>query len=638
MGGRVSTFTKMRAALPLPRLSVSLKRLLPDQVRFPTAALQFFDMLDRPGVSDLAREVGDGTGADVLMTPIRWLQRALIEAPMVAKDPAGEPIESLLVDLLAVPNPEYSRDVLIKGTVLSLALDGNAYWLIARNEAGRPVELWYAPHIAIEPAWPRDRADVFISHYNYKAGGRTVELAPEDVVHFRDGVDLENVRKGLSPMKGLLREVWTDNEAAVFTAALLRNGGIPGVVVSPADPDVTIEKGEAEAIEARIETKFGRGGRGRPLVMTAATKVEQFGFSPRELDLSPLRDVSEERVCAALGVQAAVVGFGAGLQQTKVGATMEALVRLAWHNAVIPMQGMIAGEVTRQLAPAFGVDEAAFDNNNVKALEENADAIARRSVELYRAGVITRAEARTMNGIGDNDAADEVYLVNVAAFGLLRKGQVGLSVPETPASVTAAERSLAGTNGNGKSADALKAADELGRLPRYRLTPQGVVVLTKQEEGDVAPARRVVIIGGPRRGKSTMARALREEGLPTFCTDPLTLVKDPEDGVTYLPEGLGWSEASKFVADNWLTQPGPWCVEGIATVRALRKFIAERDDAGAGEDLAGLEVIVLTDGHPDADINPRQEATAKAVWTIWSEIADRFEGAQIITTNEGATA
>lgn len=628
----MSTFAKIAKHLPRP----SLKRLLPDQVRFPSAALQFFDMLDRPATSDLAREVGDGTGADVLMSPVRWLQRAMTQAPIVALDTNGDPVDgSDLAELVRTPNLEYSREVLLAGTVLSLCLDGNAYWLIARDNGGRPVELWYAPHIAIEPAWPRDRSDVFISHYEYEAGGRTINLAPEDVVHFREGVDLDNVRKGLSPMKGLLREVWTDNEAAIFTAALLRNGGIPGVVVSPADKEVTIEPDQAKAIEARIETKFGRGGRGRPLVMTAATNVEQFGFSPRELDLSPLRDVSEERVCAALGVPAAVVGFGAGLQQTKVGATMEALVRSAWRDGVIPLQCVIAGELTRQLAPAFHVDECAFDNSNVQALQENADAVAKRSAELYKAGVITRAEARTMNGIGDNDSADEVYLVNVGAFGLLPKGQVGLAVPATPASVTAAERSYAGANGNGKAAGLLKAADELGRLPRYQLTAQGVVV-TKQEEGDVPTDRRVVIIGGPRRGKSTMARKLRAEGIPTFCTDPLTLVKDPEEGVTYLPEGLGWSEASKFVADNWLTQPGPWCVEGIATVRALRKFINERGDVDGSEVLAGVEVIVLTDGHPDADINDRQEATAKAVWTIWSEIADRFEDARIINSEETA--
>jgi hypothetical protein len=66
-------------------------------------------------------------------------------------------------------------------------------------------------------------------------------------------------------------------------------------------------------------------------------------------DVSPLRDVSEERVCAALGIPAAVVGFGTGLQQTKVGATMKEMRQLAWTGGLIPMQKIVGDEIDRSL-------------------------------------------------------------------------------------------------------------------------------------------------------------------------------------------------------------------------------------------------------------------------------------------------
>lgn len=135
--------------------------------------------------------------------------------------------------------------------------------------------------------------------------------------------------------------------------------------------------------------------------------------------------------------------------------------------------------------------------------------------------------------------------------------------------------------------------------------------------------RRIVIVGGPKRGKSTMARAFRDEHIPTFCTDPRSLEQEPEDGITYLPEGLDWSGGSQFVADHWLGQPGPWCIEGIASVRALRKFIAGAEDPAAA--LQGIEIILLPVAHPDAEITPKQESTAKAVMTIWRGIRDGLE-------------
>jgi len=124
----------------------------------------------------------------------------------------------------------------------------------------------------------------------------------------------------------------------------------------------------------------------------------------------------------------------------------------------------------------------------------------------------------------------------------------------------------------------------------------------------------------PRRGKSTIARALREErGIPTLCGDPRSKVKDPEDGVEYAPEDLEWSENSQYIAEAWLLcRPGPWCAEGVAMARALRKVAA----AGKADDLAGMPIVFIANAAPGADPTEGQERMAKAVLTVWLEIAE----------------
>ena len=85
---------------------------------------------------------------------------------------------------------------------------------------------------------------------------------------------------------------------------------------------------------------------------------------------------------------------------------------------------------------------------------------------------------------------------------------------------------------------------------------------TPAPEAPPAPApapsggERVVIAGGPNTGKTTLADKI---GRPnTQHTDDLIGTYD-------------WSGVSAHVAESWMAQPGPWVIEGVATVRALRK-------------------------------------------------------------------
>lgn len=128
---------------------------------------------------------------------------------------------------------------------------------------------------------------------------------------------------------------------------------------------------------------------------------------------------------------------------------------------------------------------------------------------------------------------------------------------------------------------------------------------------------RIILVGGPRCGKSTLARKLRKQyNIPTFCTDPLSLVKDLEDGVTYLPEGMEWSESSKFVLDRWMSKEGPWCIDGIASVRAIRKAITE----GKKDILEGVYILPVLKQYQDAVTKKGQISLLKGVEKVWYEI------------------
>lgn len=117
---------------------------------------------------------------------------------------------------------------------------------------------------------------------------------------------------------------------------------------------------------------------------------------------------------------------------------------------------------------------------------------------------------------------------------------------------------------------------------------------------------RIVIGGGPCTGKTTLASALhRGLGHPVRHTDDTM--------------NLGWSEASAEVA-AWMTEPGPWIIEGVATARALRKAMAA-DGAGQVCDI----LLWLTD--PRVEQSAGQKAMAKGCDTVLAEILPAVQAA-----------
>lgn len=110
---------------------------------------------------------------------------------------------------------------------------------------------------------------------------------------------------------------------------------------------------------------------------------------------------------------------------------------------------------------------------------------------------------------------------------------------------------------------------------------------------------RVVILGGPRTGKSSLAaRAGERYGLPVRSADVL---------VGHVP----WGEDSAEVA-RWFDEPGRWVIEGVSTVRAVRKWLANNPDKP-------FPAAVLWLSQPLVAVTKGQQSMAKGVLTVWTQ-------------------
>ena len=399
--------------------------------------------------------VGDGRGSALLMACISWVVNSFVQMQVVVMTTPAEG-ELFGEKMLSHPmarlfrRPTYDPDTgrsfftwmtMIAGVIISFIVDGNAYLLKVRGAggSGKPVQLWYTPHWMMTPVWDPEVPAQFIAYYDYCPDGTNhYRVAVEDVIHLRDGIDPDNTRKGLSKTKVLLREIMTDEQAAQWTVSLLINHAVPGLVLAPKMP--LEDPNDAKNVKDRIQEQFTGDNRGMTIVLGGPTDIVPYGFSPEQMKLGDIRDIPEERISAAIGIAAAVVGFGAGLQSTKVGATMAELVDLSWQNAVTPRSIIIGAEITEQLASDFGEDPEdvglLFDTSQVPIMADHHLKVAQRHELLMKNGVETRAQAKRAQGL-PTGPDDDVYVVQ-AGVTFVRPNGKPLYEPPKPEPVARA--------------------------------------------------------------------------------------------------------------------------------------------------------------------------------------------------------
>lgn len=287
-----------------------------------------------------------------------------------------------------------------------LHVDGNSYWRIVRLGDplfGLPVMLVPVMPYMMEPVTETKSDGTstdFISYYAYAPSehytARPMKVHVNNVLHFRYGRDPLDNRKGLGLCKRLWREVYRDDISTYFTNQLLRNGAVPGLVVTPGEG--VIDQDEAMEAKQRLQAAFSGDGLGSIAVLSRDAKVAQYGFNPDQMNLAGFHKHAEERVAAVLNVPAMVAQLGAGLDQAAQFSNFHEAREMFAENSTIPRL-VAADEVLSDLMREFTNDPAlrlVHDRNQIRALSADVTEKFGRYQVAVRGGWLTANEARAL--------------------------------------------------------------------------------------------------------------------------------------------------------------------------------------------------------------------------------------------------
>lgn len=312
--------------------------------------------------------------------------------------------------LIQRPNKHNTWAVYAGGMSNSWWFAGNVYLYIGSG-AVEPSELWYLPHDTVKPRWPDDRGtpdvrqwarehsenvndlDPFISHYQFTAPNKQPVLyRADEILHLKRHIDSCNPRLGVGAFESLYEELLGDKAGAKFTASFLSKGGIQVPIIRPKDANSRISPETAGSIKENWMRKTGPDSAGEPVVWDYPVEIDQFGFPPKDIDLSSLRKISEARVCAVCQISPAALQLLVGIENGTSYASSEQARQQVYEEVVIPIQRAWAQAITWSLLKKFKGSEKQeffFDTSAVRVLQEDTDALYKREAEVFRTGATT---------------------------------------------------------------------------------------------------------------------------------------------------------------------------------------------------------------------------------------------------------
>jgi HK97 family phage portal protein len=326
--------------------------------------------LDNPVAQRAVRLAAEGVGA----------------APLAATDDKA----------LALVAATSAGQSLLETLAAQLMLHGNAFVQIARDGAGKPVELFALrpERVSVVPdgdGWP--------VAYEYRIGDRTLTIPVEDEGGWPNLVHLKAFHPaddhyGAGCLAAADQAVAIHNAAAAWNRALLENAARPsGALVFDAADGGALTGEQFDRLKGELLAAYqGSANAGRPMVLEGGLKWQSLALSPAEMDFAELKAAAARDIALAFGVPPMLLGLPGDNTYSNYREANRAL----WRLTLLPLAGKILGGLEEGLRPWFPKLDLHVDLDRVPALAEDRE---RLWTQISAAAFLSDAEKRAMLGI-----------------------------------------------------------------------------------------------------------------------------------------------------------------------------------------------------------------------------------------------
>lgn len=242
----------------------------------------------------------------------------------------GEEILEPVPSFIRKPNINSTREAFLEETQNSLALNGNAYWLITRDNQGRVQNLEVLNPLDVIPQATRSGR---VTGYQY--AGREKPYSPAEVQHLKF-LRVPGSVEGLGAIQAAQRELRGSIDLRDYSANWFRASGTPSGILKT---DQHLNQDQAKEAEAQWNSKSG------------GTRVIGNGLDYKSIYLSP-RDAQflENRAFSTLEI-ARLFGIPASLMLANIEGSSQTYSNIS--QAWVEFSKFTISRYTKEIEAAF---------------------------------------------------------------------------------------------------------------------------------------------------------------------------------------------------------------------------------------------------------------------------------------------
>lgn len=301
------------------------------------------------------------------------------------------------LDFWANPNPlhEMSSAALWRLLEIYLKLKGEGYFIMERDEFGRPAELWPVP-----THWVQMTPYQGFPYYTVRlTNGQLMEVHVDDMFVMKDLDPYDPFKRGLGQSEALADEIETDEYAAKFQKRFFFNDATPNIIIGmPKSTEEQRKRFLAEWMQ-RFKGVFQSHG---VATVNGDVTVNKIGESMKDMDMVNGRTFLRNAALEHYGVPREIMG----ITESSNRATSEAAQFIYAQNVLMPILRRREEAINHQLIPWFGDDLVWHFDDIVPRNQEFDKAVG---LDGWNAGLLTKDEAREKLGMPPCKVGGDVY-------------------------------------------------------------------------------------------------------------------------------------------------------------------------------------------------------------------------------------
>ena len=337
---------------------------------------------------------------------VQRISSALADTEWILKKKGDDTIINAhpILDLLNFVNPFHTGMEMMEQTQTYIDLVGEAFWLVLKDMAGRPSEIWVInpEKMKVVPS----KKD-YIAGYVYSNAEQSIPLDTDDVIHIKMP-NPSNPYRGLSAVSSIMSDVDAEKFSSQYNKAFFQNSAEPSGIIQF---DGVLNQQQYDRLKFQWQAQHqGVSNAHKIAILEGGASWSTTGISQRDMQFKELRLMNRDVILGAFGMPLSILGISETVNRANAESSEYTFAR--W--VVRPRLQRIRSKLNEQFVPLFGDDSLRIDYKD--PVPQNVERDLAVANQAFQAGYITRNEARVRLGLEAVSNGD-IFFTPLASMG-----------------------------------------------------------------------------------------------------------------------------------------------------------------------------------------------------------------------------